>query len=228
MQAKRNTKVQYQPKTRVTKPKSTSGGEFIEKESGKTYKGKYIEDFKGKFYAGTKIEDNGVELEKVKSDNIYVNTLVEAGLSLLYSALRGVFKKKPTQGDREKGTTKRYFVQDRNNNKITETSKDLYQQAKTSLPNTRFATVDWIIAGPAEDRNFNGYPYEGAASKNKKAIQALESQMPGISTFITDYSFLVEDPTANQKPILSVNTEVEKDPQVKLENDRKANFDLKK
>jgi hypothetical protein len=52
--------------------------------------------------------------------------------------------------------------------------------------------------------------------------------MPGISTFITDYSFLVEDPATNQKPVLSTSTEVEKDPLIKLENDRKANFDLRK
>lgn len=228
MDAKKNTKVSYQPKTRVSKPKNTSGGEFVEKESRKPYKGKYIKDFKGRYFAGSSIEYNGVELEKVKSDNIYVNTLTTAGLGILAALLRGIFKKKPTQADRDKGTTKRYFVQDKNNNKITETSKDLYQQAKNLLPNSRFVEMDWIIKGPAEDKNFNGYPFEGAASKNKKAINALESQMPGISTFITDYSFLVEDPAANQQPVLSTTTETQKDPIVQLENDRKANFDLRK
>ena len=228
MEAKKKTKISYQPKTRVSKPKSATGGEFVEKESRKPYTGKYIVDFKGKFFAGSSIEANGVELEKVKSDNIYVNTLATAGLGLLAMLLRGFFVKKPTQADKEKGSTKRYFVQDKNKNKITETSKDLYQQAKNTLLNSRFVEMDWIIAGPAEDQNFNGYPYEGAASKNKKAINALEPQMPGISAFITDYSFLVEDPATNQKPVLSTSTEVEKDPLVDLENSRKANFDLRK
>lgn len=228
MEAKKKTKVSYQPKTRVSKPKSTSGGEFVEKESRKPYTGKYIVDFKGKYFAGSSIEANGVELEKVKSDNVYVNTLTTAGIGLLALLLKGLFKKKPTQADKDKGSTKRFFVQDKNSNKITETSKDLYQQAKNILPNSRFVEMDWIIKGPAEDKNFNGYPFEGAASKNKKAINALEKQMPGISTFITDYAFLVEDPAANQKPLLSTTTETEKDPLVKLENDRKANFDLRK
>jgi len=52
--------------------------------------------------------------------------------------------------------------------------------------------------------------------------------MPGISTFITDYSFLVQEPVVNQKPLLSTTTETEKDAQTQLENDRKANFDLRK
>jgi len=228
MEPKRDTEVSYQPKTRVSKPKNTTGGEFVEKESQKPYKGQYVKDFKNRYFAGSSIEANGVELEKVKSDNIYVNTLTTAGLGLLATLLKGIFNKKPTQADKDKGTTKRYFVQDKNNKKITETSKDLYQQAKNLLPNSRFVEMDWIIKGPAENKNFNGYPFEGAASKNKKAIKALESQIPGISTYITDYSYLVQDPTADQKPVLSTTTETQKDPAVQLENDRKAHFDLRK
>ena len=127
--------------------------------------------------------------------------------------------------EKQNGKTKRYFVQDRTTTKIAETDKDTFNEAKVEMTNQNFAQVDWIIAGPAEDQNFNGYPYEGAASKNKKAIQAIESQMPGISAFVTDYSYLVEQPT--EKLIADVETQTVKDPDITLQNSRKANFDTK-
>jgi hypothetical protein len=215
----------YIPETRYQKPKSTRGGEFTVKKTGEDYIGKYIETFDKKYYAGSTPEENGVELEKVNEE--FPIGLAFAALPVLLGLLKGFFKPKLKKGDKEKGFTKRFFVQDKKNNKIQETDQETYIQAN-GLPNLNLAQVDWIIKGPAEDKNFNGYPFEGAASKNKKTINALESQMPGISTFITDYAFLVEDPATGQKPTLSTSTEVEKDPLIKLQNDRKANFDLRK
>lgn len=220
-----NEQPRYIPETRYEKPKSTRGGEFIVKKTGEDYIGNYIETFDKKYYAGTTPEQNGDELEKVNEE--FPIGLAFAALPVLAGLLAGFFKPKVKKGDKEKGFTKRFFVQDKKNNKIQETDQETYLQAN-GLPNLNLAQINWIIQGPAEDKNFNGYPYEGAASKNKKTINTLESQMPGISTFITDYSFLVEDPATNQKPILSTSTEVEKDPEIKLENDRKANFDLRK
>ena len=223
--ASSKTQPRYIPETRYQKPKSTRGGEFNIKKTGEDYIGKYIETFDKKYYAGSTPEQNGDELQKVNEE--FPIGLAFAALPVLLGLLRGFFKPKLKKGDKEKGFTKRFFVQDKKNNKIQETDQETYLQAN-GLPNMNLAQVNWIIAGPAEDKNFNGYPYEGAASKNKKTIQALESQMPGISAFITDYSFLVEDPATNQKPLLSTSTEVEKDPLVDLENSRKANFDLRK
>ena len=222
---KQATKVSYQPKTRVSKPKSTAGGEFIEKESRKKYKGKYIEDFKGRFFAGSSIEENGVELERIQT-GASAGPIAQA-VGLLALSLRGLFNKKLSQGDIEKGTTKRSFLQDRNNGKVTETDKDNYQQAKRLLVNTVFAEMDWIIKGPAEDKNVNGYPFEGAESKNRKAIQALEKTMPGISIFVTDYKYLVQEPVVVQPQDLTSQSFVEQDPTTKLDNDRKANFDTR-
>ena len=222
---KEQTQPRYIPETRYQKPKSTGGGEFNIKKTGEDYKGKYIETFDKKYYAGSTPEENGDELEKVNEE--FPIGLAFAALPVLLGLLKGFFKPKLKKGDKEKGFTKRFFVQDKKNNKIQETDQETYLQAN-GLANLNLAQVNWIIKGPAEDKNFNGYPFEGAASKNKKAINALESQMPGISTFITDYAFLVEDLATGQKPTLSTSTEVEKDPQTQLENDRKANFDLKK
>ena len=213
-------KVRYIPKGSYKKPKYTDGSEFVEVVSRKLYKGFYIEDARGKYYGGKTPEENGPDLEKIAKDQKFP-------LGLL-GLLTGFFRKKPTQSERDKGVTKRNFIQDKNNNKIIETDPDTYLQAKNTLVNSRFAEVDWIIEGPAEDRMFGSYSFEGAESKNKKTIQVLENTMPGISIFVTDYKYLVEDPAISQKPQLTSETFIQLDADTDLDNFRKANFDLKK
>ena len=75
---------------------------------------------------------------------------------------------------------------------------------------------------------FGKYPFEGAASKNRKTILALEKDMPGISLFVTNYSLYVEEPVSVAQNQLTSETQVEKDALVELDNSRKANFDLRK
>lgn len=213
----------YAPKGSYRKAKSTNGDEFIEVLTKTPYKGFYIEDSRGNFYGGKTPQEGGPELIRIRDNK---NLLKKTGLSLL-GLLGGFFLAKPTKSQRDSGVLQRYFLQDKNNNKITEVDRETYLQAQKQLANTNFAQADWIIKGPAEDKMFGNYPYEGAESKNKKTIQALEPQMKGISTFITDYKYLVEDPVATQKPQLTSETFIEPDLNIKLENDRKANFDLR-
>jgi hypothetical protein len=215
----------YLPPFSYTKPKSTSGGEFAVKRTGEEYKGTYIKTIDNKYYSGTKPEDNGVELEKITAQ--YYEDLMPL-VANIPGLLKGFFKPTVKKGDTEKGRTRRYFIQPKTTGKIAEVDKQTYHQSTKQLVNYNFAQVDWIIKGPAEDRIINGYPYEGAASKNKKAIQALESQMPGISTFVTNYSELVEEPVPKTDTLLESQTTVIKDPLTELENDRKANFDVRK
>ena len=210
----------YIPESKYKKAKSTDGTQFVELISKKTYKGFYIEDYKGKFYGGKTPEDNGPELQKI----LKIPFAVPVGLLGL---LAGFFKKKPTQSERNKGVTKRNFIQDKYNNNIIETDPDTYEQAKKTLVNNIFAEVDWVIQGPAEDKMFGKYPYEGAESRNRKTIQALEKTMPGISAFITDYRYLVEEPLVVQPEDKTSQSFIEQDINVKLENDRKARFDTK-
>jgi hypothetical protein len=211
----------YIPESKYKKAKSTDGTEFVEIVSKKKYKGFYIEDYKGKFYGGKTPEENGPELKKI----LRIPFAIPITLLGLFA---GVFKKKPTQSERDKGVVKRNFIQDKYNNKIVETDPDTYEQAKKTLVNNIFAEVNWIIQGPAEDTMFGKYPYEGAESRNKKTIQALEKTMPGISTFITDYKYLVEEPVVVEPQDTTSETFIEKDLDVQLANDRKANFDTRK
>jgi hypothetical protein len=210
----------YQPKGSYRKPKYTSGVELIELESKEPYKGFYIQDYKGKYYAGKTPEEGGVEL--VKPPRILPG--LPPGLAGL---LAGFFKKKPTQSEIDKGVTKRNFIQDKDNNKITETDPETYILAKASLQNSTFVEIDWVIGGPAEDKMFGKYTYEGSVSRNRKTIQALEKTMPGISTFITDYKYLAEELRVVQPEDITSQSFIEQDINVKLENDRKANFDTK-
>ena len=115
----------------------------------------------------------------------------------------------------------------KNSGKVVELSKSNYQQAQTTYPNQIFAEIDWVIQGPAEDKNFNGYMYEGAESKIK-TIQALEKQMPGVSLLIKDYKFLVEEPITPEKSNTTSQEVVIKDLLTDIDNSRKANFDQKR
>ena len=207
----------YIPKGSYRKAKSTNGSEFVELISGMPYKGFYIEDLKGNFYGGSTPQENGPELRKTT-----IPTPPEK-----QAPIGGFFVNKVTQSERENGVLKRYFIQDKNNNKITEVDKQTHIQAQNNLVNTNFAQADWILKGPAEDKTFNGFPFEGAESKNKKVINALESKMPGISTFVTDYKYLVIDPVLAQKPVITSQTFIQKDNEIQLEDSRKASFDYK-
>lgn len=217
-------KKEYYPETKYSKAKSARTGEFIIKDTKELYKGLFVETSDKRYFSGKSPMDTGIELEKVVS-SLDLKSIIAP---LLAGFLGGFFKKTVTSSEREAGVTKRYFIQDKNSNKITEVDKQTYLQAQKQLVNINFAEVDWIIKGPAENKMFGNYPYEGAESKNKKTIQALDSQMKGISTFITDYKYLVEDPATTEKAQLTSETFTELDKNTQLENDRKANFDLRK
>ena len=240
-------KKRYIPEGSYRKAKSAHKDEFVELVSGSPYKGFYIEDSKGRFYGGKTPQETGPELVRFKQND---SSLKKAGMGL-FALVGGFFLAKLTQSQRSSGVLQRHFLQDRNNNKITEVDRETYLQAQKELANTNFAQVDWSLKGPAEDKMLGNYPYEGAESKNKKAIQALESQIKGISTFITDYKYLVEDPATTttpepisqtkevltsttdylattQKPQLTSQTFSEPDSKTQLENLRKASFDSRK
>jgi len=219
---------QYYPEVKYTKPQSAGPGEFVEAQTQQYYKGLYVKTSDNKYFAGSSPIDTGIELEKVKDHANGLDEGIPFIFGILAGSVGGFFAKKLTKSERENGIAKRYFVQDRNDNKILETDKTTYLQTKKQVANRNFLEVDWIIKGPAEDKMFGNYPFEGAESKNKKAIQALESQMKGISTFITDYKYLVEEPVLAQQQQLTSQSFTEQDADTQLQNDRKANFDLRK
>lgn len=221
----KNTAVNnYVPKGRYKKAKHTTGGEFEITETNQPYQGYYIEIYGGKYFAGQTPEDKGVELTKLQKATVNLQAI----LPLVATLAAGVFGRKLTKPEIDKGSIKRYFIQDKKTNKIQETDLQTYKDAKSQLANRVFAEVDWIIKGPAQDITFGAYKYQGAETKNKKTIQALEKQLPGISTYITDYAYLVQEPVAVDKQALTTQSFTEADPATQLDNSRKANFDTRK
>lgn len=215
----------YIPEGSYKKPIYTLGFTFVDMETKESYRGFLIEDSLGKFYSGKVPGNDNRRLEKI---DIKLPEGLKSGIKgTLITLATGLANKVISDLERQKGQTKRYFVQDKNSNKIVETDKSTYNQAKVDLPNHNFSEVTWQLTGPAENKTFGSYTYEGAASKNKKAIQALESQMKGISNFVTDYAYLVEDLPGTTKQQEDSTTFNISNPNIELDNSRKANFDNK-
>ena len=220
----------YLPESKYKKAKKTAGGEFIVKATGEDYKGSYIETYRKQYFAGETPEQNGVELEKVErvESTPELNKLLGTGMSLL-TLLQSAFKKQASQDEIDKGIAKRYFVQDNRDKKISETSEELYEQGKNDISDFIYKEVLWNISNPAEDVIINGAKFQGSESRNKETIMNLEKDIPGISTFVTDYRYLIPKvvaPTATEQA--KIQTEVIKDPYTGQQDFRKANFDLRK
>lgn len=226
-----NDPPKYLPESKYKKAKNTPGGEFIVKETGEDYKGPYIETYRKQYFAGSTPEQNGVELEKLEKSfilNTQGSKLFGLGLSLL-GLLQSAFKKQLSQDEVNKGIAKRYFVQDNRDKKISETSQELFEQGKKDLPNFKYIEVPWNITNPANDIVINGAKFQGSESRNRDLIKSLESQMPGISKFITDYRYLIpETPLPLTEEQSTAQTQVVKDPNILDANFRKASFDLRK
>jgi len=219
----------YYPKSKQTKAQAAGPQEFVYKDTGEYHSGQYVKTSDNKYYAGSTTMETGRELEKVKSHANRVDEGLPKTFGILIDALGGLFRRKPTKSEMQNGVLKRYFVQDKNTGKIVETDKSTFDLTQQQVLNKGFAQAEWNLNGPAEDKMINGYPFEGAASKNKKAIQALEKQMPGISNFVTDYAYLVQEPVYVQKaPMAETQTFIDEDPTAQLRRDRKASFDNRK
>jgi hypothetical protein len=230
---KRDTELTYYiPKSRITEPQSAQEGEFLIKDTGEPYQGSYIETYKGTYFAGKTPEENGVELVPAEENPALERRNVLGGnLDLLLLNLAIAFK--PSLSDLQKllGKATRHFVQNKKTGKIVETDEETAQQISEqvsgSLPNYAVASVEWVTKGPAEDKIVNGYPYEGAESKNRKAIETLEKQIPGISTFVTNYAELVVEPVSRKANAVDTKKVEEKPLTDELGNLRKASFDTK-
>jgi hypothetical protein len=221
---------QYMPEGKYKKAKAP-GGRFIVKATGESYTGPYIETYKKQYFAGETPQQNGVELEKLEPSSI-LSALGKKefafGASLL-SLLQSAYKKKVSQDEANKGIAKRYFVQDNRNKKVSETSQELFEQGKKDLPDFVYTEVAWHITSPAEDVKVNGIKFQGSESRNKETIQNLEAQMPGISKFVTDYTYLVTPTPVNssaEQP--QVEMQNIKDSNTGQEDFRKAGFDKRK
>lgn len=102
----------------------------------------------------------------------------------------------PTDQDKKNCKFERYFTKNTVTGKIKELTKADYQDANLrGKPYELFAKTDWKVCGPLSDQDINGFFLEGTESINKKAVDNLEKQIPGIKDILTDYGQFVEDTT---------------------------------
>lgn len=214
--------------SKISKPKTTKGGEFLIKSTGEDYKGKYFKTYGEKYQAGSTPEDGGEELQEISKRTSQAGDLlgVGLGLGLLLGLAKGLFKPKISNKNKVDGTVPRFFAQDDRTNKVIEVDKEGYGKLQKQ-PGVTTAKIDWVIKQPAEDKVINGYPLEGSISKNKKLIDNLETKIKGIKLLVRDYNFLLEEPlpVSEQETVIYVVPDVED--KVTLTDSRKASFDTR-
>lgn len=92
----------------------------------------------------------------------------------------------PTKNDYDIGFMIRYFCSKRNENKIVETDKNLYNKL---ISNSFYKVInlEWKITGPIQDVVKNEIVVEfGIIDTNRRTLQITESKMPGISLYLKD------------------------------------------
>lgn len=173
----------WRPKIMISKPKYTFGGEY-NTPSGESYEGSYFKDYAGKIFDGNSSADSTVELLPIDSTQPEPRVLAfEINV--------------PTDQDYERGNFVRYFLLDKRNGKIIEVRRNTYLREVVYTSYISGANVRWRLAGPIEDRVFNGVSYQGARNANKQSIELLEDRLKGISAYITDYTQFIKEQESN-------------------------------
>jgi hypothetical protein len=171
------------PKSKYSTPKHTPGNEFT--LNGENYRGWYVELNSGGYFTGKTITSKSKKLIFNPARGENEDTRPSQKYRLYNMDVT------PLPADISNKKWRRYFLQDKRNLKIVEVDRARYNLFRIKQYVTR-VSLDWLLNGPAEDKIINGYSYEGTASRNKKTVVALEKDMPGISSFIKDYSQFVE------------------------------------
>lgn len=168
----------YIPKSKYSTPKHTPGDEFT--LDGRNYIGWYIQLSTGEYYTGRSFNASSKKL--ISSTE---TTELKPYLSFIPVNVS------PTPRDKTNLKWTRYFLQDQRNKRIIEVDKAKFDSFKIKNYITR-GTLEWELKGPAENLNVDGYLYYGAAHQNKLKAEKLEKTIPGITSFIKDYSQFVE------------------------------------
>lgn len=171
----------YLPKSKYTGPLYTPEGVYVY-EDGTPFKGWFILTYRAEAFEGLNPKEAGKKIVlKVEYD--LRNQLDQAASNLLHYL-------EPTNKDYKKGFIKRYFIKVKANNSIKEVTRTAYKA--TTAPFLEKLEITWNLTGPVADSQIGSYIKEGAATKNKKEVEAAEQRMQGISQYITDYGEYVK------------------------------------
>jgi len=171
----------YLPKSKYTGPLYTPEGVYVY-EDGTPFKGWFILTYKVEAFEGKNPKEAGKKLIlKVEYD---LRNQVNQALSNTLHYLE------PSERDYQKGTIQRYFTKVKANNSIKEVTRIAYNAS--NVPYLERLEITWNLTGPVDDTKIGSYIREGAATKNKKVVEAAEGQMQGISQFLVDYGEYVK------------------------------------
>lgn len=155
------------PKNKIKTGKYTSGNEFVELLTNKSYQGYYYE-MNGKFYIGKEFNANAVELVRVQQQNQLYNGSQNLALFSFISGIASqalLFPKVTSVQPNIEGnpTPIRYFSQQVNVNPITikEINKETYEALQGN------ALYKTTLIGP------------------EQSIDQAEKQMPGLKAFLS-------------------------------------------
>ena len=168
----------YLPKSKYKGPFTASDGDkkVLVLDTEEVFRGKYFVTYKGKLFEGRFPKEAGREL-------IFEKTLLKIKAEEKVTPTPTSSFIVPTEKDYENKKFKRYFSRDKRTGKIVEVNLKEYKNIK-NYPSYTGVEVIWWIEGPALDTKYNGYLYEGAITRNKKALAKAEKTCSGISSYL--------------------------------------------
>jgi hypothetical protein len=182
----------YIPQSKISEPKYTSGGQYVDEQSKKQYVGFYFKTADGRVFSGNGPNDNNVrkliEAEESKNESISKNELILDTPKYYYPT--------PTEAEYSIGFMIRYFLKKYNENftKIIEVSASDYKKfVNDSQPiqASTFASVklNWKLTGPLyDDFRDKNFPKAGIIPTNQKLTKMKDKVIPGFSLYIKDYA----------------------------------------
>ena len=149
--------------------------------NGTFYEGPMHQDELGRFKTGAApSEDSLILIED--PDEITDEQILEQEF---FSSIENL----PVPADYKTGFMKRYFLKNTITSKIIEVDKNFYKKDRRSKElYIQKLMIKWVIAKPVKDIFNQGYVFEGAATRNKKAVMKANLEMKGIIDYLTDYA----------------------------------------
>jgi hypothetical protein len=178
----------YVPKHQYTKKTLLNTEARAQYENGTPYtKATYIELSNGDAYDVPEADLQNGNFRNAKK--LILDSVSQYAGTALLLAKSIVLKIKPGQK-----TVPRYFIRHKVAKQVIEVSEDDYNTEVANLaPYKQALQLTWTVAGPVEDYQVNGYLYEGVKTKNRKAVEEAQKQMPELPQYITDYAYLAQD-----------------------------------
>ncbi len=148
---------------------------------GTFYEGPMHKDELGRFKTGAAPSIDSLQLIE-DPDEITDEQILEQEF---FSSIENL----PTPSDYKTGFMKRYFLKDTITNKIIEVNRNFYRKdRKAKELYIQKLIIKWVITKPVKDIFNQGYVFEGAATRNKKAVMKANLEMKGIIDYISDYA----------------------------------------